>query len=116
MNILKYKMNTKESKLDKLITNYSNDMKTLIDKLNTLNTSCTDVHNHYSNETDCNYRKRMSSLLIKSNSNPIDSTYHLRNFNSNSINEFKELVNDKAQSLNGNGKMSHSLQDYELFE
>ena len=37
MNILKYKMNTIDSKLDKFITNYSNDMKTLIDKLNTLN-------------------------------------------------------------------------------
>ena len=106
-------MNNIDSKLDKFITNYSNDMKLLLDKLSLLSTNTTKYDPSYINESDYDY-PRVSPLLVKSNSNPMDSTYHLRNFNEKKINDYKELVSDKAISLNEN-RSTLSFQDNDTF-
>ena len=106
-------MNNIDSKLDKFIINYSNDMKSLLDKLSILSTNTTKYDPSYINESDYDY-PRVSPLLVKSNSNPMDSTYHLRNFNTKKINDYKELASDKAISLNEN-KSTLSFQDTDSF-
>lgn len=109
-------MNSIDQKLDKFITSYSSDMKLLLDKLNSLNRNVSEDDTDFINETEYDYRKRVGSFLVKSNSNPMDSTYHLRNFNAKKISDYKELVTDKAISLNENSKSSHIFHDPDSFQ
>jgi hypothetical protein len=110
-------MNIIDTKLDQFIMNYSNDMKTVIDKLTNMSINGSICQNIYDeNECELKYRK-CSSLLVKSNSNPMDSTYHLRNLtNTISANNYKELICKNVDSFKADEKLPYSYQDSESFK